>query len=48
MLMQLHVNGDDDVQAYAKAIRKRLEANGGRPQARRRAIADAKGSASLR
>jgi hypothetical protein len=48
MLMQLHANGDDDVQAYAKAIRKRLEANGGRPQARRRAIADPRGSASLR
>jgi hypothetical protein len=35
MLMQLHVNGDDDAQADAKAIRKRLETNGGRPQARR-------------
>jgi hypothetical protein len=48
MLMQLHANDDDDVQAYAKAIRKRLEANGGRPQERRRGIADHRGSASLR
>jgi hypothetical protein len=48
MLMQLHVNGDNHVQAYSKAIRARLEANGGRPQGRRRRIADPKGSPSLR
>ena len=35
MLLQLHVNGDDDVQVYAKAIRAWLEANGGRPSGRR-------------
>jgi hypothetical protein len=27
----LHVNGDDDVQVYAKTIRAWLESNGGRP-----------------
>ena len=40
MLLQLHINGDDDVQAYTKTIRAWLEANGGRPTAPRRAIAD--------
>ena len=25
MLLQLHVNGDDDVQAYTKTIRARLD-----------------------
>ena len=48
LLMQLHINGDDDVQAYSKAIRAWLEANGGRPAATRRAIADPSGSPSLR
>ena len=48
LLLQLRINGDDDVQAYAKAIRAWLEANGGRPAARRRAIADPAGSPSLR
>ena len=48
MLLQLHVNGDDDVQRYATTIRRRLEANGGRPLARRRAIADPLESPSLR
>jgi hypothetical protein len=48
MLQQLHVNGDDDVQAYAKTIRAWLAANGGRPLGRRRAIADPLGSPSLR
>jgi hypothetical protein len=48
MLQQLHVNGDDDVHAYAKNIRARLEANGGRPAARRRGIADPALSPSLR
>jgi hypothetical protein len=48
MLMQLHINGDDHVQAYSKAIREWLEANKGRPTARRRAIADPLGSPSLR
>jgi hypothetical protein len=48
MLLQLHVNGQDDVQAYAKAIRVQLEANAGRPLQARRAIADPAGSPSLR
>jgi len=48
MVMQLHLNGDDDVQDYAKTIRAWLEANGGRPVGRRRAIADPVGSPSLR
>ncbi len=48
MLQQLHVNGEDDVQAYAKTNRAWLEANGGRPTAPRRAIADPLGSPSLR
>jgi hypothetical protein len=48
MLMQLHINGDDDVQTYATTIRRWLEANGGRPTATRRAIADPRGRPSLR
>ena len=48
MLMQLHINGEDDIQAYAKAIRGWLESNQGRPVGRRRAVADLKGSPSLR
>lgn len=48
MLLQLHINGEDDVQAYAKAIRLQLEANAGRPVHARRAIADPAGSPSLR
>jgi hypothetical protein len=28
MLLQLHVNGDDDAEVYAKAIRTQLESNG--------------------
>jgi hypothetical protein len=48
MLVQLHVNGQDDVQGYTKTIRSWLEANGGRPDARRRAIADPAGVPSLR
>ena len=48
MLMQLHINGDDDVQAYSKTIREWLEVNGGRPTGRRRSIADPAGSPSLR
>lgn len=48
MLLQLHINGDDDVHPYATTIRRWLEANGGRPTARRRAIADPLGSPSLR
>jgi hypothetical protein len=48
MLLQLHVNGDDDVRRYATTIRHWLEANGGRPTVRRRAIADPLGSPSLR
>lgn len=48
MLIQLHLNGGDDVQRYAKTIRLSLEANGGRPVGRRRAIADPAGAPSLR
>lgn len=48
MLMQLHLNGDDDIQRYSKTIRLWLEANGGRPVSRRRAIADPAGAPSLR
>ena len=48
MLMQLHINGDDDVQVYSKTIRTWLERHGGRPTARRRSIADPLGSPSLR
>jgi hypothetical protein len=48
MLVQLHVNGQDDVQGYTKTIRSWLEANGGRPAARPRAITDPAGAPSLR
>lgn len=48
MLLQLHVNGDDDAQAYAKAICTHLESNGGRPLRRQRALADPVHSFSLR
>ena len=48
MLLQLHVNGDDDVQAYARVIRLHLEAHGGRPLAHRRALTDPANSPSLR
>lgn len=48
LLMQLHINGEDDVQAYSKTIREWLERNGGRPTARRRFIADPAHSPSLR
>ena len=48
MLVQLHVNGRDDVQGYTKAIRSWLEANGGRPTTRRREVADPAGAPSLR
>lgn len=48
MLLQLHINAQDDVQVYAKAIRLQLEANRGRPLHPRRAIADRAGSPSLR
>ncbi len=48
MLLQLRVNGEDDVQVYAKTIRAWLESNGGRPAGRRRAITDPFGTPSLR
>jgi hypothetical protein len=48
MLLQLHVNGDDDVRRHATTIRAWLEANGGRPAIRRRAIADPLDAPSLR
>ena len=48
MLMQLHANRDDDVNAYMRRIRAWLAANHGRPGIDRRAVADARGRASLR
>lgn len=48
LLMQLHINGDDDVQAYSTTIWRWLEDNGGRPTDRRRAITDLRGLPSLR
>lgn len=48
LLLELHINGEDDVRQYAATIRRWLESNGGRPTARRRAIADPRGSPSLR
>jgi hypothetical protein len=48
MLLQLHINAEDDVQLYAKTIRDWLTSNGGRPTARRRDIADPAGLSSLR
>jgi hypothetical protein len=49
MLMQLHANRQDDVRAYVRHIRDRLEANHGRPSiARRAVVVDAAGVASLR
>jgi hypothetical protein len=48
MLLQLHINGHDDVQRYAKTIRDWLVSNGGRPTAPRRDIADPAGMPSLR
>jgi hypothetical protein len=48
LLMQLHINGDDDVQTYSTTIRNWLQANGGRPTQQRRAIADPLGMPSLR
>jgi len=48
MLLQLHVNGHDDVESYARAIRLHLEANSGRPLAHRRAVTDPANSPSLR
>ena len=48
MLLQLRVNGQDDVQGYTKTLRSWLEANGGRPTTHRRAIADPAGVPSLR
>lgn len=48
MLMQLHANRQDDVNAYARHIRACLEANEGRPEIDRRTVVDAHGVASLR
>lgn len=48
MLQQLHINGEDDVQLYAKTIRDWLVSNGGRPTTPRRDIADPAGLPSLR
>ena len=48
MLLQLHINGDDDVHAYARGIRRHLELNEGRPLVPRRAITDPVGAPSLR
>jgi hypothetical protein len=48
MLLQLHINGNDSLQAYTATIRAHLEANGGRPRERRRAVADSAHLSSLR
>lgn len=48
LLMQLHANRQDDVFAYAKDIRARLEADDGRPRVRRRAVTDRDAFPSLR
>jgi hypothetical protein len=48
LLMQLHANKRDDLHAYTHLIRAWLEANQGRPQVDRRAIADPSKTPSLR
>jgi hypothetical protein len=48
MLLQLHINGDDDTQEYTRTIRIHLEGNGGRPLTQRRAVTDPANSPSLR
>jgi hypothetical protein len=48
MLMQLHANRQDDLNAYVRQIRRCLEANHGRPSIARRAVADSGGVTSLR
>jgi hypothetical protein len=48
LLAQLHANGQDEVLAYTKSIRTWLETNGGRPDARRRALTDRAGRPSVR
>jgi hypothetical protein len=48
MLMQLHANRQDDVNAYLRHIRDRLEVNRGRPTIARRGIIDVGRNASLR
>ena len=48
LLFQLEVNNHADERAYAKRIRDRLEATGGRPSIPRRAIADPAARPSLR
>ncbi len=48
MLMQLHANRSDDVDAYTSLIRKCLESNAGRPVVARRAVVDVRGLPSLR
>ena len=48
MLMQLHANRQDDLNAYVRHIRGCLEANAGRPSIARRAVVDTGGPASLR
>jgi hypothetical protein len=48
MLMQLHANRQDDVNAYVRDIRACLEANRGCPSLARRAVADPGRVASLR
>ncbi len=48
MLMQLHANRSDDVDAYTRLIRECLETNNGRPVVTRRAVVDVRGLPSLR
>ncbi len=48
MLMHLHANRHDDLNAYVRHIREWLEGNHGRPSIDRRAVADTQGVPSLR
>ncbi len=48
MLMLMHANRQDDVRAYVRHIRGRLETNYGRPSIASRAIVDPGRGASLR
>ncbi|MGH2844004.1 MAG: hypothetical protein ACRDKL_10525 [Solirubrobacteraceae bacterium] len=48
MLMQLHANRHDDMNAYVRHIRDWLEANHGRPSIARRSVVDTRSDPSLR
>jgi hypothetical protein len=47
-LMRLHLNELDEQRDYQRVIREELEANGGRPVAKRGRICDKRGTTSLR